>query len=51
VIGLKSAVLNRTMISDRFKVCSVESDYDKIQFLSKFEISKVYTIRFQRYSD
>ena len=27
--GLKCAVLNRTMISDRFKVCSVESDYDK----------------------
>ena len=29
MIGLKCAVLNRTMISDRFKVCSIESDYDK----------------------
>jgi len=29
VIGLKCAALNRTMISDRFEVCSIESDYDK----------------------
>jgi len=29
VTGLKCAVLNRTMISDRFNVCSIESDSDK----------------------
>jgi len=29
VTGLKCAVLNRTMVSDRLKVCSIESDYDK----------------------
>ena len=27
--GLQRPVLNRAMISDRFKVCSIESDYDK----------------------
>jgi len=31
VTGLKCAVLNRTMVSDRFKVCSIESDFDKSQ--------------------